>query len=946
METNSEKIKLENSVKLSGLKPYDALEFLKASPSGLSAEEAIVREKKYGKNKLHKERNFHPIKQLLKQFTHFMAILLWVAGILAFIAGMPQLAVATWAVIVINALFSFFQEFKADKALSQLSDMIPSYVKVFRDGELTTLPAEDITIGDTIVLEAGDSVPADARLIETHSLFLNNSMLTGESVPLNRTEKEFDAEGKPVSEIANFVFAGTTVTQGKGTAVVYAIGNDTQIGQVSTLTQTIVKGDSTLEVQVEKIVRFITKVAIILGAAAFLAAVLITGMNWKVGFIFAIGILVANVPEGLLPTVSLCLAVGVQRMAKEKALVRKLSAVETLSAASVICTDKTGTLTQNQLMVRKIWTPDGEAEVSGAGYKKEGEVILKNNKAKKALEMLFSSAIICSEANIKDSKKNQDEWEVIGSPTEASILIAAEKYGINIDEKNENFSRIEVKPFTSERKMMSVLAENKSNVNFKENEKIIFTKGAPNIILEYCKYYYKDGAAVPLTDENKKHILAKNDAFAEEGFRVLGICYEYASDHETSGKDMVFIGLTAMYDPPRPEVAAAVRDCHHAGIKITVITGDYGITAAAIGKQIGLIEDKYQIVTGSEVEAMSQKELMDVVNQDIPLVFSRTTPQHKLKIVEAYKKLGEIVAVTGDGVNDILALKASNIGIAMGKNGTDVAREVADMILLDDNFATIVKAIEEGRSVYSNIRKFLTYILASNVPEIIPFIAMVLFNIPPALTVLQILAIDLGTDMFPALALGAEKPEKGVLDLPPRKPEENLLDKKLFIRAYGFLGIIEGMLAIIIFMYAWSKSGYTLARLQSITDMIVAGTASAHITSIYVYSTTMTLMAVIACQMGNLFVCRSERLPFWSLSSSRNNLIYFGLAFEALLSQMIIFVPGFQSVFQTSVLGLSDYSILALCPITLIILEESRKFIFREAAENSYQKLREGKQHA
>ena len=268
------------------------------------------------------------------------------------------------------------------------------------------------------------------------------------------------------------------------------------------------------------------------------------------------------------------------------------------------------------------------------------------------------------------------------------------------------------------------------------------------------------------------------------------------------------------------------------------------------------------------------------------------------------------------------------------------------MILLDDNFATIVKAIEEGRSVYSNIRKFLTYILASNVPEIIPFIAMVLFHIPPALTVLQILAIDLGTDMFPALALGAEKPEKGVLDLPPRKPEENLLDKKLFIRAYGFLGMIEGILAIVIFMFAWSKSGYSLLKLQSVSDMIVAGTASAHLTNIYVYSTTMTLMAVIACQMGNLFVCRSERLPFWSLSSNRNNLIYFGLAFETLLSLMIIFVPGFQSVFQTSALSLSDYSVLALCPITLIILEESRKFIFREAAENSYQKLREGKQHA
>lgn len=928
MNSSLETVESRGPNGLSGLTPEEVLQAFDTTSSGLNSQEASSRQERYGKNRLHKERNFHPVKMLLRQFTHFMAILLWAAGILAFVAGMPQLGIATWAVIVINALFSFFQEFKADKALAQLSDMIPSQVKVYRDGGLTVIPAEDVTVGDTIVLEAGDSVPADARLIKTDSLYLNNSMLTGESVPLNRTEAAFDGTDKPISELPNVVFAGTVATEGRGEAVVYAIGDKTEIGKVSNLTQTIQRGNSTLEVQIQKIVKFITKVALILGAAAFLMAIFFTKMDWKVGLIFAIGILVANVPEGLLPTVSLCLAVGVQRMAKEKALVRKLSAVETLSAATVICTDKTGTLTQNQLMVKKLWTPDTAAELTGTGYKKDGRVVLEKEDAKKPVGLLFTCAAVCSEANIRTNKSDPGEWEVIGSPTEASLLIAAEKYGMEIKKERGKFALLREIPFTSERKMMSVVAENEGSPEFGEHEKIVFTKGAPNIVLGYCRYYWKDGERKEMTEKDRTAALAVNDRFAGEGFRVLGLCMKKGDDPENM-EDLEFLGLSAMYDPPRPEVAEAVRQCHGAGIKVTIITGDYGITAAAIGRQIGVIKDKYQIVTGSELEKMTQQDLMKILKKDVPVVFSRTTPQHKLKIVEAYKKLGEVVAVTGDGVNDILAMKASHIGIAMGKNGTDVARESADIILLDDNFATIVKAVEEGRSIYSNIRKFLTYILTSNVPELIPFIAMVLFHIPPALTVLQILAVDLGTDMFPALALGAEKPEKGVLELPPRRKDENLLDRSLFLRAYGFLGIIEGALSLIVFFVAWANRGFGLGGLQAVSDAVTAGTASPAIMQVYVYATTMTLVSIIACQIGNLFVCRSERLPFWSMFRSRNKLIGMGLAFEIGLSLLIVFVPWFEGVFQTGALSWADYRLLALCPVVLIVLEEARKFISR-----------------
>lgn len=923
---------LENAIdskKLCGLDPEQAYNYLGTTAQGLSVKEAQGRLNRYGKNAIPRASKINPLKQFFMQFTHFLALTLWVAGFLALAAGMPQLAYATWAVIIINALFSFIQEYRADKALARLSEMLPSRVKVYRGGELLVLPAEEITIGDLIVIEAGDSVPADARIVETVKLYLDNSLLTGESIPVDRDSSVFELGDRNITESSNLVFAGTTVTEGKGTAVVYAVGSQSEIGQVSKLTQSIKRGDSTLEVQVQGIVKFITRIALFLGLLAFAVAVWVGGLSPKVGFIFAIGIIVANIPEGLLPTVSLSLAVSVQRMAKQNALVRRLSAVENLCGASVICTDKTGTITENQLTVKKIWTFDGQADVEGLGYEKAGRVLYGHH-CPEQLEMLLKAAAICSEADIIEDEARPDIWKVIGPPTEAALLIAGQKYGIIVDEVRKLYPWVEVAPFSSETKRMSVYVKNISGSFFPGEGHLVFSKGAPLEILNKCKYVYKDGVLCDLCVDDQKAIIKENDTLAGEGYRILGFSYKIDKTGRFSpDEEMVFLGLTAMVDPPRPEVYEAVRQCANAGIKITIITGDYGLTAASIAKQIGLIVDEHHIVTEHQLSAMTEQELEALLRRDAPIIFSRATPEHKLRIVEAYKRMGEIVAVTGDGVNDTLALKASHIGIAMGIGGTDVAREASDMVLLDNNFATIVKAIEQGRAVYSNIRKFLIYILTSNVSEFAPFITMPLFKIPPALNILQILAIDLGTDIVPALALGAENPEPGILSQPPSAFQKNLLNRSLFVRAYCCLGIMESILAIGIFVLIWQRAGYGFAQLQSLTSAILNNSAPAGIQTTYEYATTMALAAIIACQIGNLFICRSETLPIWKLIVNKNNLIYIGLGFEVLLSSAIIYLPVLEEVFKTRPISGTDLPLLLVCPLGMILVDELRKGIIR-----------------
>lgn len=912
----------------------DVYQTLSTSAQGLSEDEAAFRLKQYGYNELPEPTRRSLLLRFIDQLTHFMALLLWVAGILAFISNTPELGWAIWAVIWINAAFSFWQEYQAEQALAALKRVLPVQVKVYREGILQTILARELVPGDVIQLEEGDRISADARLVASQSFYVDVSVLTGESLPVSRQAEPILTEPIPPAEVANLIFAGSTVAAGRGTAVVHATGAQTEFGQVAHLTASVKREASTLEVQITKIVQLITVLAVGMGVTVFLLSYLLIGMDVKESFIFGIGIIVANVPEGLLPTVSLALAIAVQRMAQRNALVRRLSAVETLSATTVICTDKTGTLTKNEMTVCALWIPTASViEVTGVGYAPQGELRIPDSVAAWKVELLLAGAALCSNAKLIHPA-GSSQWQEIGDPTEAALLVAALKAGLDLEALQQRSPRLREIPFDSRRRMMTVVLDwQDSNLWAKDAPYVSFTKGAPVEVVQRCRYVLQDRHSHKMSTADRDQVVAMNDQLASQGYRVLGVAVRQGGtelleqDIYTLEGELTFIGLLAMIDPPRPEVIEAIALCHRAGIAVTMVTGDYGLTAEAIARRIGLVNHKAKVVTGEQMGHLSDAQLRQVLHHHPNgLIFARVAPEQKLRLVQAYKALGHVVAVTGDGVNDAPALRAANIGIAMGISGTDVAREAADIVLIDDNFATIVSAIEQGRAVYQNIRKFMTYILSSNIPEIVPFLAMVVFKIPPALTILQILAIDLGTDMVPALALGAELPETGVMEQPPRPTKKPLLDLWLLVRAYAFLGVIEAIAGMAGFFLVWWSHGYAMADIQQVTPAILSHTADPTVTTIYRQATTMTLAAIVACQVGNIFACRSDRASICKIGWFSNQLIWVGIAVELVLLVAIIHVVPISRIFATIPLTPWQWLVLLVCPLVVLGAEEVRKW--------------------
>ncbi|AMA10870.1 HAD family hydrolase (plasmid) [Picosynechococcus sp. PCC 73109] len=961
--------------------PEDVYAVLESRPGGLSAQVAQQRLEKFGPNALPEPPQRPLWLRFLDQVTHFMALLLWVAGILAFVSGTPELGWAIWAVIWVNGIFSFWQEFQAEKSLAALKKVLPAQVKVYRDGALQSIPAVELVPGDVMQLEEGDRLSADARLVASESLYLDLSVMTGESLPVARNaypvrvrETASVRDGQPLrrgeqptrektnpAEIANLLLAGATVSSGRGVAVVYGTGAQTEFGHVAHLTTNVKREPSSLEIQVGKIVRVITAIALTMGVIVFLLTEFLVGMELRESFVFAIGIIVALVPEGLLPTVTLALAMGVRRMVRKNALVRRLSAVETLSATTVICTDKTGTLTKNEMTVHYLWLPwlteaelpvqpplqtpnhgqPGEIqpfliEVTGAGYDPgSGTVNLAGDfTARWKIDLLLTGAALCSNAQLVHLD-TPSRWQEIGDPTEAALIVVAVKAGLNIEHLQQQYPRLREIPFDSRRRLMTVVLDwQESDIWQSELPCMAFTKGAPLEVLRHCQAVLRNGAIQTLGHEQWEEVVQANDRLAAQGFRVLGVAARRgqrdlvnlrAQDLE---RDLIFIGLIAMFDPPRPEVKQAIAQCHTAGIKVTMVTGDYGLTAQAIAQQIGIVNQQVRVVTGEGMGHLSDAQLRQILKYRSGLVFARMSPEQKLRLVQAYKDIGEVVAVTGDGVNDAPALRAAHIGIAMGLNGTDVAREAADIVLTDDNFATIISAVEQGRAVYQNIRKFITYILASNVAEVVPFLLMVALKIPPALVIMQILAVDLGTDMIPALALGTEAAEVGIMTQPPRKKSQNLLGRSLLVRAYCFLGLIEAALGMVGFFIVWWGHGYSLAELQAITPNLLQHSADAATTAIYAQATTMTLAVIVACQDGNVFACRSENISIFRLGFFSNPLIWVGIATEWMLVIMITKSAFFQNIFQTAPLDPWQWLVLITCPPLILGFDELWKRFF------------------
>ena len=892
---------------------------------GLSADEAAARLRRYGPNTLQTAKGKPLLHTLLEQFTHLMALLLWAGGLVGFLAQMPQLGVAIWTVNLINGLFSFWQEYKAERAAAALRALLPAHARVLRDGSAQEVLREAVVPGDLLLLAEGDLVAADGRLVESAELRVDQSTLTGESRPVAK-RSQASAEGAVErAALPNVVFAGTTVIAGTGKALVFATGMQSAFGTIARLTQSIVAAPSPLQQELGRVTRVVTGIAVGVGLVFLVLAATVGGVSLAESVIFALGMIVAFVPEGLLPTVTLSLAIGVQRMAQRHALVKRLSAVETLGCAGVICTDKTGTLTQNAMTVRHLWTGGRQIDLDGGGYAPVGTLSEGGHQLTVApaddVALLLRASALCNDARLlppaATNAGDPTAWTILGDPTEAALLVAARKAGLNLETEALAAPRIHEAPFESRRKLMSTVHRAAATT--------VYVKGAPNEVLARCASARVGSQTVPLDADLRATISTTKDRFASAGLRVLGMAMrelpakgELDSD-DLIERELVFLGLVAMYDPPRPEVAAAVEKCRRAGIRIVMITGDDGLTAESIARRLTLVQsERPRIITGSELESLDDAALTAALQDEV--IFARVAPEHKLRVVVALQQLGYVVAVTGDGVNDAPALKQADIGVAMGLSGPDVARESADMILTDDNFATIVYAIEEGRAVYANIRKFVTYIFTSNMPEAVPFVLFALSGgrIPLALTVMQVLAIDLGTDMLPALALGAEPAEPGVMDQPPRRRSDHLISRGLLLRSLLFLGMVQSAVAMLAFYAHYWSSGYAGQWL----GLPASGPS-------YAAATTMTLGAIVACQVGNLFAQRTERSSIVTIPLFANRMIWVGIAVELTLLVALVYLPWLQGIFGTAPLSATDWLFLLACTPALLIADELRKLILR-----------------
>lgn len=851
----------------------EVFKLLDTSWEGLTEDEARKRLLHFGYNEIKETRKSSLILKFLNQFTHFLAIVLWIAALLAFISdyihpgeGMRHLGFAIVGVIFINAVFAFIQEYKAEKAIEKLKLMLPFYVKVIRCGVEKQIHAREIVPGDLIILSEGDKVPADARVIESNFLTVNNAPLTGESNPVVLTHETQTGE---LIESKNIAFAGATVLSGNAKAVVFATGMTTEFGRIAGLTATVQSQPTPLQKEIARTSKFIAAVATFIGLMFFIVGHLIGKSFWE-NFIFAIGVIVALVPEGMLPTVTLSLAIGSQRMLKRKVLIKTLTSVESLGSITVICTDKTGTITQNKMEVKKIWTVDTHPT---------------------NIDMLMKIAYLCNNAEFI-------EGQYRGEPTEVALFkYVRETHG-------EIFSqRVSEIPFDFERKRMTT-------VNIIDGVKVSLTKGAVETVLPLCKYILLNGQKLLLNEELKQKIYSAYNSIMDEGLRVL--CFAYSEEPE---KDMTFVGLAGLEDPPRPEVKEAIRKCHEAGIKIILITGDASRTALAIAKEIGLVKEDALIIEADEFHKMTDSTLKEMLSQK-NILFTRMTPKDKLRIVTLLQEMGERVAVTGDGVNDAPALKKADIGIAMG-SGTDVAKEAGQIILLDDNFATIINAIEEGRAVYENIKKFISYFFTSNVAELVPYIAYAIFRIPPPLTIMQILSIDLGTDILPALALGVEKPSKETMKQPPRKHKERILNLKLLSRVFLILGPIEALAGLFGFFHVLSSGGWHWGETLSSNNVL------------YMQATTACLTGIVLAQVANGLVSRSFRESVFSLGLFSNKFLLIGILFEIVLQIFIVYHPVGNKIFSTYPIPFTVWLSLIPFAFLLFAVEEARKFIVK-----------------
>jgi calcium-translocating P-type ATPase len=852
---------------------------LRSDPTGLTIREAARRLQVHGPNELPQRGSRRWWKELVRQFTHPLALLLWVAAVLAVVSGSTQLSIAILVVIVLNAGLAFVQEQQAEHAVEALSQYLPQQAWVIRGGHRYHIPARELVRGDVLVIDEGERISADARLL-SGSIEVDMSALTGESVPVPRNADVLD-EAKRALESPVLVFSGTVCTAGSARAVVHATGAHTELGRIAALSGRVRSEESLLEGQVRRVAWLIAAVAVGAGAA-FLPLGLVAGLTLPAAFVFAIGLLVANVPEGLLPTITLALAVGVRSMARQGAVVKRLSAVETLGETGVICTDKTGTLTANSMRVIRVWPT---AQTPGEDGRTSSE--------------LATAMVRCSTADLAE--------QGLGDPTELALLRYARSLGVEINADDRERDRRALHRFDPRLKRMSTV-DDLAGILW------VHVKGAPEELLPRCvQVLDPDCGELPLGATQRTAVEQVVEEMTAQGLRVLAVARRAWTGLELPDRDQAecqlrLLSVIGLLDPPRREVPEAVQMCHEAGITIHIVTGDNGRTAAEIARQVGIRADR--VIDGEALEALTDTELDHLLAGDAEIVFSRAAPETKLRIADALRHNGEVVAMTGDGVNDAPALRRADIGVAMGASGTDVAREAATMILTDDNFATIATGVQEGRRVFDNVRKFVLYIFAHAVPEVVPFLLFALSGgaIPLPLTVLQILAIDLGTETLPALALGREPAEPGLMARPPRPRTEGVITKRMLWRAWGLMGGVSTGLVLAAFFAALWHAGWE-------PGAPVGPSSPLH--HAYLQATTATFAGIVMCQLGTAFAARTEHASLRSVGLTSNRLLLAGCAFELAFTAALVYFPPLQGIFGTAALPL--WLLLLLTPFPFIV---------------------------
>jgi len=874
------------------LSATEVLQALASSAQGLSDSEAKARLEKFGPNELKEERRATPLQIFLRQFKGFLIMILIFAAAVSLLLGETTDAVVILAILVLNAILGFIQEYRAERALEALTKLAAPRAKVLRQGKETVLAAREVVPGDVIVLEAGDAVAADARIVEAMNLTIDESLLTGESLPSMKVTEPL-AQEAPLADRENMAYSGTTVTNGRGTAVVVSTGMQTELGKIAGHIQEEGEAPTPLQQRLHKL-------GIILGALAIgISIVLLTievlkGKPLLESFLIAVALAVSAVPEGLPAVVTVALALGVRKMARQNALVRRLASVETLGCTTVICSDKTGTITKDEMTVTKALVNDVPVEVSGAGYEPVGEFRRDGRpfdpSDMRGLSLLMKIGCLCNHATLNQGER----WSVIGDPTEGALLSLAGKAGVWREDLLKAQPLVAEIPFDSTRKRMTTIHQ-------LDGRRIAYVKGAPEVLLELTDMIYEDGRERRLIPREKKDLLLAVTEMAAGALRVLALAYrdlaattEISSEHVE--KELVLVGLVGMIDPPKEEVREAIAKCKKAGIRPVMITGDHALTARAIAEDVGLLEPDGDVMTGVDLDKISDEELDRRVEH--VAVFARTSPEHKVKILEALKRRGHVVAMTGDGVNDAPAVKKADIGISMGRQGTDVTREASDMILADDNFATIVKAVEEGRGIYDNIRKFIRLLLSTNMDEILLVATAVLLGLPIPLLPIQVLWVNVISDGFPALALSFDPYDKNIMDRKPRSPKEGIFHGMLL---FILVAAVVDFLAETILLLYWRNTQFvSLHRLR-----------------------TMIFTSTVLFELLFVFNCRSETHSVFRSNPFTNRALVLATAFSLLLQLAVIYVPSLQSLFQTVPLNPSDWLIvLGISGLGLLVLPE------------------------